>query len=178
MDAKENLIRVIKREKPEYVPYYAGDRLDKDLPLRRVNYKGNSIAPEKEGVDWWGVHWAPMGSEGEAINIMHLFPVKVPLDKIKKIDDYQFPDPDKFELKEGSKQLLQDVERNEILLFGCDEYCLMERALFSCGMENFLLALYTEPKRVKKLLHGIANYHIGIARHYLALGIDCFFNFR
>jgi len=170
MDAKENLLRAIKRENPEYVPYYipGEPELDEGI-IQSIDYKGNFTGPGVEGIDCWGVHWIPTSGEGKNM-VCH--PKEFPLKKIEKIDNYQFPDPDKFELKEESKELLKKVNRKKVLLFGYQYYYLFERAWALTGMENLLVALYTEPKRIKKLLHGIANYQIGIAKHYLELGVD------
>lgn len=163
MDAKENLVRAIKRKDPEYVPY-----LDEGV-IKIIEHKGNLPDPGVGGIDDWGVHWVPTVGEGKN---MVCYPKSFPLEKIENIDMYKFPDANQFGLKEKSKELLQKVDRDKILLFAQDYCCLFERAWALTGMENFLVALHTKPERVKKLLHGIANYHIGIAKHYLNLGVD------
>ncbi|MHB9033498.1 MAG: uroporphyrinogen decarboxylase family protein [Anaerolineae bacterium] len=40
------------------------------------------------------------------------------------------------------------------------------------GMENLMCYFYTEPNAVRELFHRIMDFQLGIARHYLAIGVD------
>jgi uroporphyrinogen decarboxylase len=40
------------------------------------------------------------------------------------------------------------------------------------GMEAMMIYVYTEPDAVRELLHRIMDFHLGIARHYLAAGVE------
>lgn len=174
MNAKENFMRAVKRCDPKYVPYYilGEPELDEGV-LKFVDYKGNFTGPGTEGIDDWGVHWVPTAGEGKDM-VCH--PKEFPLESVEDIDTYKFPGTDKFELKEESEMLLQKIARDEVIVVGCHYYCLFERAWALMGMENFLIALYVDLDRVKRLLRGIADYHIGVAEHYINLGVDgCWF---
>ncbi|MEM2939331.1 MAG: uroporphyrinogen decarboxylase family protein [Candidatus Bathyarchaeia archaeon] len=49
---------------------------------------------------------------------------------------------------------------------------MFERAWALMGMENFFRSFFTHPKELKRLLHEIANFNIGIFRRYLEIGVD------
>jgi uroporphyrinogen decarboxylase len=170
MNAKENLLKAINRDNPEYIPWLVRKfpHLDQGI-IKRVEYIGNFTGMGIEGTDDWGVHWVP--SEGYGKDMV-CFPKVHPLEDITDLNNYRFPDTSKFELDSKSIKTIGSVNKDEVIIFGQSHYCLFERAWALTGLENFLVYLYTEPKLVKKLIKGIGNYHIKMADHYINLGVD------
>jgi hypothetical protein len=110
MDAKENLLRAIRREAPEYVPwsvpreYPEFRHLDEGV-IKVISVAGNAPGFGQELVDNWGIHWVPVGGE-------HMYPHarSHPLADLDDLDGYRFPDPSKIELREASQELWETVD--------------------------------------------------------------------
>ena len=168
MKARENLIRAIKREDPAYVPWtvpYPEYQYLAEGVRKRMGIKGNVAVVGQESVDNWGTRWVPIGYK-----YMYPHAKEYLLANLEDLDDYVFPNPNEIELEDGSKELLQTVDREEILVFGSHDQMLYERAIWLCGMENFAVALYTNRKRVERLISDIADYQVALARYYIKLG--------
>lgn len=165
MDPKENLIRVITFDHPDHVPWFLSmrpDDPDDEGSFQRLPYEG-AFPPREGGRDMWGIEW-----QASDPRLMLPYPVKHPLADLAALDDYAWPDPDDPRLLEPVKR---DMHPSRLML-GTHGLTLMERAHSLMGMENLFLALMTEPDKVKLLLHKIADFQIGMAEHFVSLGVD------
>jgi uroporphyrinogen decarboxylase len=166
ISARENLLRALTRDDPEYVPVR---RLDGSIPgLCSILYH-DSAAPVN-GPDRWGVVWAggtPARSPWEPE--IASYPVYHPLSDLSAMAGYDFPDPHEPGLLDG---LLDGVDREQVLVCGKLFFLLLERAHTLVGMENLLVAMLEQPERVQRLLTRIADYQIGLVQRYLELGVD------
>jgi len=158
MNAKENLLRAIRFDNPEYVP--------------RTN-EGVGVGFQLEGnyrvatwTDLWGVQWVTTRAD------MVPFPKGNPLLSLEHLDDYVFPDPDSLQLTDDHREFLRGVDREEHLVFGGLTYFMFERAWALMGMDNFLKSFFTHPKETKQLLHRIADFNVRVFERYLELGVD------
>jgi uroporphyrinogen decarboxylase len=158
MKAKENLLRAIYFEGPEYVP-----RTNENVCLS-FQFEGNFRS--ETWTDKWGVQWVTTRSD------MVPFPKGNPLPSLEHLDDYVFPEPDSLQFTDENESFLNQVDRDKHLVFGTLTYFLFERAWALMGMDNFLKSFFTHPKEMKQLLHRIADFNIGIFERYLELGID------
>jgi len=158
MNSKENFLEAISFGNPDYVP--CGNE---DIFLE-LSFEG--IFKCTDWTDPWGIEWK-VGIDGTVP-----FPVKYPLEDIRKLDGYKFPDPYKLNLSDGDKYRLDNADRSSKLVVGHMMYLLFERAWALMGMENFLLALIEYPEKCHTLLHHIAAYARAIFDRYLELGVD------
>ncbi len=158
MNAKENLLRAIYYQEPDYVP-----RTDEDA-MASFEFHGNFKM--EDWIDKWGVHWKITRAD------MVPFPKGNPLPDLDYLDDYDFPDPDELEFTRENEAFLRAVDRKEHLVFGTLFYFMFERAWALMGMDNFLKSFFTHQKEMKRLLHGIANFNVGVFERYLELGVD------
>jgi len=158
MDAKENFLRAVYYKDPEYVP-----RMNEDVILG-FQFEGNFKM--EDWTDKWGVFWKITRSD------MVPFPKGNPLPNLDYIDEFRFPDPNELEFTEDNKKFLDAVNRETHLVFGSLTYFMFERAWALMGMDNFLKSFFTHPKEMKRLLHEIADFNIGVFERYLELNVD------
>lgn len=169
MTPKENLIRVIEFNSPEYVPTgipgfglaYNGAN------HQRIDGTGGDASPA--GARWkdiWGVGW-----HKELADVMGL-PEMNPLADITKVDAFQFPDPYDPRICAPIHETEILLDRNEGFLMGSHRDTLFEQAYMVVGMENLFVAFYEEPNAVKALLHRITDFQLGLAKQYVERGIE------
>jgi len=166
LSAKENLLRAIYYEGPEYVPYAA------EGVCRLVDHRGRK--PPREGVDEWGVTWSPL-PEGYVVGEnepSESYPSAHPASSCAELLEMEFPDPTDPALFEG---LLDGIDPSKVLVIGQHSAGILERFSTLLGVSTAMLALLAEPEASAKVLQRIADYHVGIARGYLAAGAEAGF---
>lgn len=174
INAKENLIRAIRRDRPHYVPwsiqgiemYPEYQHLDQGV-IKLLGIAGNAPEFGQELIDNWGTHWVPAGGKD-----MYPHPKGFPLANLDGLAGYTFPDPDVAEPNAASCALLNAPDRESRLLFGGHDQMYYERAQWLCGMETFLIALHSDRARLTQLLRGIEEFQVALARRWVRLGVD------
>jgi len=163
---KENLLRALRREDPEYVPVR---RMDGRIPgMIRLRYV-NSMLYEP-GIDRWGVRWEgglPAGFEWEPR--IQAYAVGHPLADLSSLDTYAFPDPDEPGLL---GDIFDGIDAEANLVLAEVAYLLFERAYLLMGMEAFFVAAAEQPEALSQLLHRIADYQIALIRRLVAAGAE------
>lgn len=115
--------------------------------------------------DIWGTVW-----HKEHDGVMG-FPRGNPLADLRDLETYAWPDPD-AERQVGQIYTMADgCDRETHFLVGGHRDTLWERAYMLCGMENMMCNFFTEPEATRELLHRIMDFQLGIARHYLTIGV-------
>ena len=158
MDPKENFLRAIYYDDPEYVPYPEEGfqaRVQLDGSFQKANW-----------TDPWGVGWRITLEEFVP------FPKANPLPDLDRLTDYVFPDPGALTVSEEMRAALARADRDRLFITGQLYYLLFERAWALMGMESFLTAFYTHPKEIHELLTRITDYDIQVFDRYLELGVD------
>lgn len=153
---KENLIRAITFDNPDHVPYYG------EGGQQGLSYEG-AWPPGEGGVDIWDVEWKIKD------RTMLPYTVDHPLKNIRDWENYEFPDPHKPGIM---SQLKTEIDKENNLVVGKHPFTLFERAWALTGMDNLLIAMKTDPQKVKKLLKNIADYQIEIAKQYVEVGVE------
>jgi hypothetical protein len=159
---KENLLAAIRFTGPEHVPY-AGEGA-----YALVDYRGRR--PPRAGTDDWGVTWAPhpegyVAGDGEpafsypAAHPAHSAAALVRLPFVPAADVTRFAG------------LLDGLDGTRTLIIGQHEAGPLERFEALLGPEQALADLLDEPTASRDALERIADYHIGIARGYIAAGV-------
>jgi uroporphyrinogen decarboxylase len=158
--AKENLLRAIRFDQPEYVP-----RCNEPV-WGGIAYAGNFRI--ECWTDAWGTTWETTRSD------MVPFPKGYPLEDLTRIDEFCVPDP--HALFDADTSLATQVaaipDREQKLIFGQQTYFLFERAWALTGMETFMAAFYEHPQELRELLRRITDYNLAIFERYLELGVD------
>lgn len=169
MNPKENASRILRFDQPAYVA--------RSIPGHWLSYTGCN----HEGYTGGG-HHLPVGSSWTDIwetgwrreheGVMG-FPVIHPLaDLPKALRAYRWPDPDDERIYAKIYQSAVGWDRDNQFLIGQHRDTLWEKAYMLVGMEDLMVYIKSEPNAVRELLERIMDFQLGIARHYLGLGIE------
>jgi len=166
LSAKENLWRALRHENPEYVPYSA------EGVLRLVDHRGRK--PPRAGIDEWGVIWAPLPESyaAAASEPAESYAIAHPARSCAELLTRSFPNPSDPSLFAG---LLAGIDKDRSLIIGQHPAGPLDRLCSLLDMPTALLALVSEPEAARAVLERIADYHVGIARGYLAAGVEAGF---
>jgi uroporphyrinogen decarboxylase len=173
MNPKENARRILRFDAPERVvtgiPAYG-------IGYHGVNHQGYGDAGMGNGHDrpvgakWhdiWNTVW-----HKEYPDVMG-FPKGNPLAEIDAMNGYSWPDSDDERI---CGKIYRDAEgfheKDAKFLTGSHRDTLWEKAYMLVGMENMMAYFYTDPLYAKEILHRIMDFQLGIALHYVNVGVE------
>jgi len=169
MTNKENAQRIIRFDNPE--------RIVSDIPCHGISYTGC----HHECYDGGGGHGCPVGTRWTDIwgtgwfkeheGVMG-FPKTNPLADMASLKNYQWPDPDDERICGKIYESKKRFEGGDRFLWGSHRDTLWEKSYMLVGMENMMVYLHTEPNYAREILRRIMDFQLGIAKHYLAVGIE------
>ncbi len=168
MNARENALRIIRFDHPE--------RVVESPPWHQVQFLGHNHEGFDGGGDYSpvGARWTDIWGTGwqkEQEGVMG-FPQKYPLAEVKDLRAYPWPDPDDERICGPIYKMAEPFPGGDAFLMGSHRDTLWERAYMLVGMESLMQYFFTEPAFVRDVLHRIMDFHLGIAKHYLAVGVD------
>ena len=169
MNAKENASRIIAFDHPERV---VGGPPCHSVGYLGVNHEGyegggHHMPVGSHWTDIWGTTWYR-----EHDGVM-AFPRGNPLaDLPAALASFDWPDPDDGRICGKIHDSAEGWGQEETFLGGSHRDTLWEKSYMLVGMENMMCFFYTEPSAVKELLHGIMDFQLGMARHYLEIGVE------
>ena len=164
LSPKENLLRVIFHQNPEWVPY----GLESTIWL----YPPYIEQPSQAGYDSFGVLWdykkSAEGSSyparnGHTIEDIHKWRQQITIPDVDKMDwgritlDWGYG---------GGVARLGGIDRENHLVCGICEFGLFERSYLLLGMEAALINYITEPDRMKELISAIADFKIAVIKRF------------
>ncbi len=153
---KENILRTIYRNNPEWVPY----RYDSMINL----YPNILVRPIDGGIDDWGSRWIPVGSpEGS-------FPDKKPLLIVDKVSKLEVPKTDWKMITKDLKEKIKKNANKDVLLIVKNDLPFFERAKALIGMEELLTNMLLKKTKVNVLLDKILNYQILLTKAIMKSG--------
>ncbi len=169
MNARENALRILRFDRPEWVAT--------GLPAYELRYQGcNHETIDGEGgddspvgsewVDIWGTVWHKIQD-----GVMGL-PKGYPLARVEDLKGYDWPDPDDERICGKIYALRRDFPGGDLFLAGSHRDTLWEKAYMLVGMENLMVYFLDEPGFVREVLHGIMDFQLRMARHYLEAGVE------
>ena len=169
MNQKENALRIIRFDGPERV---VGGCPTHGIGYRGCNHEGYEGGGHHLPVgsvwrDIWGTEW-----RREHDGVMG-FPRGNPLaDLPAAIAHYAWPDPNDERIIRQVYDQAKGWNAEETFLCGSHRDTLWEKCYMLVGMENAMVFFHTEPDAMRDLLHRIMDFQLGIARHYLSLGVE------
>ena len=161
MNAKENLLRVIRHDHPQWVPYGMENTIVICPPI--------VTRPQRAGSDSWNVRWEWDAGGTYPSNEEHVI-----TDLSAWRDQIHFPDLNacvgsQFPSGWGGEEapvVLKDVDRDTHLLCGVIELSLFERSYLLLGMEEALMSYVTQTRLMDELLGAIADFHIELIKRF------------
>lgn len=168
MDAVENFMRILRFDHPE--------RVISKIPVHVIRYTGNMHEDYDSsggdtspvGTSWkdiWGTHWKKVRED-----VMGM-PVGFPLAEVNSLLNYPWPDANDERICGKIDRMAREFPDGDLLLGGSHRDTLWEKAYMLVGMETLMMYFYSEPAFVKEVLQRIINFQLGIAEHYLKLGV-------
>lgn len=137
-----------------------------------------------EGFDWALSHDSPLGTRwtdiwGTGWHKIHPgvmgMPVVNPLADPAALRTYVWPDPDDARISAQVYRLAEEYQREhspeDLLLGASHRDTLWEKAYMLVGMENMMVYFKRDPGFAREVLRRIMDFQLGMARHYLALGV-------
>jgi hypothetical protein len=160
---KANLLRALYYASPDHVPW-SGEGV-----LRFVDHVGRK--PPRSGADDWGVAWTPLPASyrAGAGEPAESYPTAHPASTAGEALALRLPDPTAPGLFAG---LLDGIDLSEVLVVGQHGVGPFDRFVQLLGMPAAMIALLREPGVSTDVINHIAEYHVGIARGYLAAGVE------
>jgi len=168
MTERENAIEILKFGSPE--------RIVPGLPTYTITYHGcnhegylgggHDCSVGEKWTDIWGTEW-----HKEHPGVMG-FPRGNPLADISCLKNYEWPDPDDPRICGKIYQMAELYQPGDTFLTGQHRDTLWEKSYMLIGMENMMQYLYTEPEYAREILHRIMDFQLGIAKHYINLGVE------
>lgn len=156
MTRKENFLRAIYRQDPEWVPYGLDDAV-------RMIYPPVCERPKNAGKDVFGCLWVyEEKAQGGTYPANHDF-------VITDISDWknQLHIPDVNECDWSAvRAAAEAIDRDQYLVEGFIEMGLFERSYLLLGMEEALMAYYTDEEYMYELCGAIADYKIAFLERY------------
>ncbi len=170
MNAKQNALEILRFGRPE--------RVTSGLPCHDVSYFG----VDHESPDGGGGHHLPVGSSWtdlwgttwhrEHDGVMG-YPRGNPIDSLAALRQYRWPDPDDERwCGRVGERAAQQQDADAVFVAGRHRDTLWEKAYLLCGMERMMQWFLCEPAAAREVLHRIMDFQLGMARHYLAHGIE------
>jgi uroporphyrinogen decarboxylase len=169
MDVKENALQIIHFGTPDRIVTGPPTHNIAYLGANHEGYKGggHQVPVGTQWTDVWGTVWYR-----ELDGVMG-FPRYHPLhDLPKALNTYPWPDPDDPRICGPIYIQANNWDSDLTFLSGSHRETLWEKAYMLVGMEELMVAFYTEPDAVRDLLHHIMNFQLDIAKHYLAAGVE------
>jgi hypothetical protein len=155
MKARENTLRAILRDAPEWVPN----------GLENVVMVSSPVVerPRGEGCDDFGVHWSlEEEAEGGTYPTLGRHPIA---DLENWREQLVVPDIDALDWT-GVRAAVAEVDREEFLVRGFVEMGLFERSYLLLGMEGALIAYIEKPELMEELLGAVADYKIALIERF------------
>jgi uroporphyrinogen decarboxylase len=160
MTSKENLIRAIKRDNPQWVPY----RYDGTLKILKSNVI--NVRPVMGGKDDWGVTWLFTNTEEGS------YPSGRQVLDIEDADSLVVPDTSWEAVTEDMRNQIKAMEGQDILAVAYTEHVIFDRIQFLLGYEEFMLALMESREKLDILIEKIYQYHRKLVLALLDAGVD------
>jgi len=155
MTPKQNMFRVIRHDKPGWVPdgYEATCHFAPPIVERT----------SAEGYDCFQCHWSlEPGAEGGSFPTHGGHPIK---NLHKWREEIRIPDIEKLDWS-GVANDNKSVNRDENMVFGFFEMGLFERSCLLLGMENALIGYMTDPEIMGDMAGAIADYKIKLIERF------------
>ena len=168
MTNKENALRIIRFDRPR--------RVMRSVPTHVLSYTGCN----HESLDGSGGHESPVGAvwtdawgtvwKKELEGVMG-FPQRHPLDP-DRLDAYRWLDPDDDRVCGRIHRQAAEFDGSDRFLTGSHRETLWEKSYMLAGMETMMTLIQAEPEKARAIFRRIMDFDLGIARHYLRVGIE------
>lgn len=199
MTNRENVLRALRRDHPERVPFDFGpcpsivDELEKrtgtrdyaghfGIPMRAVH-----VGPTRMKHDYtkyyknlpsnaeplsWAPEWGIMGLGGSLAHFQEMLHPMADFDSIEQIREYPFPDYDADYRWEGVAEQVAEMVKNDLIAQGYMHMTIFEMSWYLRGMDNFMVDLMTDTEFAEALMDKVTENRVAMAKKYAQVGVD------
>lgn len=158
MTERENVLRLFRGEMPEWLPESGTCLLCAGKLLMDIERPHN-----KEGYDWFGVHWLEQQAMGGVVTHPDVTHPYVLEDVTKWKEVIKFPDLEQIDWDAYKADLEKDFANlNGRMPFFMMEHGIWERLTLLMGFENALVALLVEPEACREYAEAMADFKIAL----------------
>ena len=189
MTQRENLLRVIRFERPDYIPIafhvndsvfshydpHAVEELLESHPViaGRGRMRWDLVPKEGDEVDRDVTYYDEFGVEWKgAIDGIRGVIQKHPLSDFSKIRAYKFPPLPAFHLEEERARVAQRKGRGEFTQTGLPHGHTFLRLTDLCGFENVLMGMADGDEDLLYLIRALEEYNAAFTDHWAKVGYD------
>ena len=158
MKAKENIIRTIRRDNPEWIPY----RYDGGLTMLLPQVVS---CPKAGGLDDWGVHWLRAPAEESS------YPEGRPVLTIDEVDEFEAPEANWERVTTELRQQVVRLSAEDTLIIAKNELTLFDRVRLLLGTEEFMMAIVLYPEQLHALFDKVMVYQRQLTRAVVSSGV-------
>ena len=189
MTQRENMLRVIRFEHPDYIPVafcpsesiyshydpHAIEELFESHPViaGKSMMRWDLVPKNKKEVDRQHTYFDEFGVEWKgAIDGMRGVIQKHPLEDFSKIRDYRFPPIPEFDPEKDRINVAKAKESGRFTAAGLPHGHTFLRLTDLCGYENVLCGLMDEDPDLLDLVARLEDYNRAFIEHYARVGYD------
>ncbi|MBE6725182.1 MAG: hypothetical protein E7576_08345 [Ruminococcaceae bacterium] len=189
MTQRENMLRVIRFERPDYIPivfavnasvfsHYdprAVEELLESHPIiaGKDRMRWDLVPKEGDKVDEDVVYYDEFGVEWKgAIDGIRGVIQKHPLEDFSKIRDYKFPGIPDFNLEADRKNVAAAKNGGHFTAASLPHGHTFLRLTDLCGFENVLMGMADEDEDLLYLIHELEEYNAAFTDHWAKVGFD------
>ena len=158
MKAKENIIRTIKRDNPEWVPYRYDGSLTMLLPKVVA-------CPREGGHDDWGVNWLATPAEESS------YPDGRPVLTLDQVDSFKAPETDWEMVTAELRRQMEQHGGEDTLIIAKSDLILFDRVRLLLGTEEFMVAIALYPEQLHALFDKVMAYQRQMTRAIMRSGV-------
>ena len=189
MTQRENMLRVIRFERPDYIPvnfavnasvfsHYDPHAVEELLESHPIiagpgRMRWDLVPKEGDKVDEDVIYYDAFGVEWKgAIDGIRGVIQKHPLEDFSKIRSYKFPALPEFHLEDDRARVAQAKERGQFTQNGLEHGHTFLRLTDLCGFENVLMGMADEDEDLICLIHELEEYNAAFTDHFAKVGYD------
>ncbi|MGW8144102.1 MAG: uroporphyrinogen decarboxylase family protein [Anaerolineales bacterium] len=145
--------------------------LNEDMLLTSVGWANSYYMDDKPYIDEWGVGWIVHPYE-TPFGIGHYTEIDThPLADESAISSYRAPDPDRPELYQDSKWVIETF-KEQYWIVGVTVTTIFETAWALRGYEQTMIDMVLDPDLANALFDIPYHYHLAAAKKLVAMGVD------
>ncbi|NLM75125.1 MAG: hypothetical protein GX187_03415 [Clostridiaceae bacterium] len=199
MTNRENVLRALRRENPERVPFefvLCPSKIEEfkkrtgesdyqeyyNFPIRYVELNPTTKKtdftvfyeelPQDAQLLSWNPEWGVMTVKGTVAHFERMFHPMEKFTTVEEIKNYPFPDFNEEYRWTGFKEKVDSLKENDLIAVAFMQMTIFEVAWYLRGMENLLIDMVCNQEMAEVLLDEITEIRMGMAEKYARYGID------
>jgi uroporphyrinogen decarboxylase len=199
MTNRENVIRALRRDHPERVPFdmtlcpahvenlkaktgtadyhayfqFPYRYVELEPSVKKIDYSSyyRNLPPTAKPLSW-NPEWGVLSVPGSLAHFEEMLHPMENFEDAEEILAYPFPDYNEAYRWNGMDAKTGSLKQNDLIAIAFMQMTIFEVAWYLRGMENFMIDLIDNYEFAETLLDSIMNIRIGMAEKYAQYGID------